>query len=81
MPYLEVVKDNESEEDKIQSVEVPNIVGMSITDAKKILKDMGLEINVNNDIEGLDKDNTIIKSQVPNLGVKVNQGSKIYVEY
>lgn len=81
LPYLEVVKDNETEEDKKEQVEVPNILEKSITEASKILKDVGLEISINNETEGLDKDNTIIKKQTPSQGIKVNKESKIYVEY
>lgn len=45
LPYLEVKKDNEEGEEK-QEVEVPNLVGMTLKDAKQALADLGLEIEV-----------------------------------
>lgn len=30
--------------------------------------------------EEIDKENTFIKEQIPNAGIMVNQGSKIYVK-
>ena len=48
---------------------------------KKILKDSSLEIVIENDSEELDKENTIIKEQIPKAGITVNSGSKVYVKY
>lgn len=45
LPYLEVKKDNEEGEEK-QEVEVPNLIGMSLKEAKQALTDLGLEIEV-----------------------------------
>jgi len=33
------------------------------------------------EIEGLDKKNTLVKSQTPNSKVIVNSGSNVYLEY
>ena len=97
LPYLEVQKNNEEETENIQEVEVPNLVGYKISEAKKIVKDIGLEITydelddsdseLTNEIETNEMKETenisdkIITSQVPIEGVKVNNGSKIIVEY
>ncbi|MBO5413077.1 MAG: PASTA domain-containing protein [Clostridia bacterium] len=80
LPYLEVVKDNETEEDKVLDVEVPNVEGLSISEAEKVLKDTGLLMNIE-ETEGLDKKNTIVKSQTPSSGIVVKSGSNVYLEY
>lgn len=81
MPYLEVSQGNEEEVEVPEKVKVPNIEGLSIKETEKILKEVGLEISINEDSEELDKENTMILVQVPKEGVVVNKGSKIYVEY
>ncbi len=60
---------------------MPNIQGMSIKDAEKAVKEIGLEISIENDTEELDKENTIIVEQTPKEGIVVNKGNKIYVKY
>lgn len=79
LPYLEVVKDGETEE-QVEKVEVPNIRGLSIKEAEKIIKENHLEIGIE-ETETLDKDSTIVTKQTPNAGIMVNSGSKIYLEY
>ena len=58
---------------------------MSIKEAEKILKDVGLELSVEGiteeNKETLDKENTIIKEQTPSEGIKINKGNKIFVNY
>ena len=78
LPYLDVKK-QESEEDNVEGVTVPNITGLSIKEAEKILKELGLEINL--DEEGVDKENIVIKDQTPKEGIKVKKGSKIIIKY
>ena len=79
LPYLEVVKDNEEEQVK-NDVQVPNIEGKSIKEAESILKESNLKLVINNEQEGIDKENTIIKEQTPKAGVKVKEEANIYVE-
>lgn len=79
LPYLEVSQGNQDEVEKIEEVEVPNIIGMNIKEGIKKLKEDGLEINIEN--EELDKENTIIMDQVPKAGIKVNKGNKVYIKY
>ncbi len=74
LPYLEVKKENES----LEEVTVPNITGLSIKEAQKILKELEVEINID---EEIDKENTLIKEQIPKEGVKINKGSKIIIKY
>ena len=80
LPYLEVVKDNEEAEQVKNDVQVPNIEGKSIKEAESILKESNLKLVINNEQEGIDKENTIIKEQTPKAGVKVKEEANIYVE-
>lgn len=77
LPYLELKKDK-IEEEIMEEVNVPNITGLSIKEAENMLKELGLEIQIN---EEIDKENTIIQEQIPQGGVKVNRESKIIIKY
>ena len=79
LPYLELKKDNEIEEDKVEEVEVPEIRNKTIKEAIAILKEQELEIE-NTFEEEIKKDETYIKEQFPKPGLKVRKGSKITVE-
>ncbi len=81
LPYLEVSQGNQEEVEQVEQVQVPNVEGMSIKEAEKIVKEVGLEISIQNDTEEIDKENTIVTSQSPREGVSVNKGSKIFVQY
>ena len=81
LPYLEVSQGNQDEVEQVEQVQVPNVEGLSIKEAEKITKEVGLEISIQNDSEELDRENTIIKEQYPREGVSVNKGSKIFVEF
>ena len=48
LPYLELNKDDEKEEDIRKQVEVPNVEGLTIKEATKILKDLNLNIQIEN---------------------------------
>ena len=56
-------------------IEMPDLTGMELLEAKKILKELGLEA----EIQG---DGNIVTYQLPKKGIKVNVGTKvtIYVE-
>lgn len=70
LPYLEVAK-NEEEETSIQ-VEMPELVGETVQNAKQILKELGLEY----EIDTVDT-NAVIINQIPKKGIKINQGTKV----
>lgn len=72
---------NEEEVEKVEQVQTPDIIGKTIQEAEKILKENGLKLNISNKTEEIDKGNTIIKNQIPKAGIIVNQGNNIYVEY
>ena len=75
LPYLEVIKDNIPEDEQTSEITVPNIVGMSVKDAEKSLKELNLELEVISNGE-TDKD-MIIQEQIPAEGIKINSGKKI----
>lgn len=81
LQYLEVSKDGQNEEEINLNVEVPNIQGKTIKEAEKNLKENKLKININNEQENMDKENIIIKEQIPKSGVKVKENSNIYIEW
>ena len=79
LPYLEVKKENE--EEIIEKVSMPNVIGISLKEAEKILKEIGLEISTYESKEKTDKENTIIIEQIPAEGISINKGSKVFVKY
>lgn len=88
LPYLEVNQGNQEEVEVIEEVTVPNLVGLSIKEAEKTVKELGLEISFENILnnteenkESLDKENITIKEQTPTEGIKINKGNKIFVKY
>lgn len=81
LPYLEVNKGNQDEIETVEQVTVPNIVGMSVKEAEKTVKELGLELSFENFSGEVDKENTNILSQTPTEGITVNKGSKIFINY
>ena len=79
LPYLELQKDNIVQEDEKKQVEVPNIEGMTISEAIKVLKEVGLELQIKNEPENYDKTQTIVKEQFPKKQISVYEGTKIIV--
>ncbi len=80
LPYLEVTQGNKEEIEEIEQVQTPDILGKTILEAEKILKASGLELNIENEIDELDKENITVKEQVPNAGITVNKGSKVTIK-
>ena len=68
LPYLDLKKDEEEKNEVVMQ----NVIGVTLKEAKKILKDFEIEIIG----ENLEKDSKIYK-QIPEEGVKVNLGSKV----
>lgn len=80
LPYLEIQEDNIKQEDIRKEVETPNLIGMTISEAKEKLKEMKLGIkyeNINED----DVSEKIITNQIPKDGIKVYENTNIIVEY
>lgn len=81
LPYLEIKKDNQDEEEKGE-VEVPNLIGLTRKEAKKTLEEEGLLIETKESLKTNldDEDDETIKSQLPKAGIKIKQGSTVYVD-
>lgn len=79
LPYLEVQQDNLLEEDIKKEVEVPNITGLTISEAKKELEKVGLNISYEKSEE--DVSEKIVTKQVPIGGIKTYEGTNVIIEY
>jgi len=74
LPYLEIQKQQNEEEIK-QIIEMPNVTGFNSTEAKKILEELGLEVEINGEV----MDGAIVTEQLPKKGIQVNSGSKVTI--
>ena len=70
LPYLEIKNSNESE---ISSISTPNVIGMTIKDAKEALE--GFEIQIENE-EPTNSESTVTK-QIPEAGVSLESGGTV----
>ena len=77
LPYMEVKKTEIEESPKI---ETPNIIGMTIKEARKILKEMDLELKIKDDLEGINESEVIITNQVPKEKISIEKNSYILCE-
>lgn len=73
LPYLNIEKENE---EQINEIKVPDLIGKSIKEAEKILKENNLEIQL--DENETDKEKIITK-QIPEKDVTIKEGSSIIV--
>ena len=81
LPYLEVSQGNQEEVETVEKIETPDILGKSLKEAEKILKENGLTLNLENqNLDEIDKENTIVNEQTPKAGIVVNKGSNVYVK-
>lgn len=71
LPYLEVKK---KEEEKLL-VEMPNVLDMSFNEAKKVLNELGLEVNRKGGTN-----NNLIKEQIPKEGIQLETGTKVILK-
>lgn len=81
LPYLEIQQGNEEEITKKEEIQMPDLLEKTLEEAKKILKQNGLEGVIQNEIEGLDYKLNIVKEQIPKAGITINKGNKVYIEY
>ena len=81
LPYLEVNKQVLEDDDEavVNQVQVPDIRGKTLEEAKQILEEKNLEMYLEN--EDVDMENTYVKNQIPSSGITVNEQSKVVVEY
>lgn len=69
----------DGEEEVINQIQVPDVMGKTLEEAKQILKENNLEMYLEN--EEVDMENTYVKNQIPSSGITVNEQSKVVVEY
>ena len=81
LPYLELNQDNKESLEEKKTVTVPDITYKTLKEAEKILKECNLKIEYNGDIKNDQKEEIIIKEQIPAYGINVNEESKIIVKY
>ena len=81
LPYLEVTQGNQDEIETKIEIETPDITGKNIKEAENFLKENGLEIKINNEYDGIDKENIVVSNQLPQAGIKTYSGSCVYVDY
>lgn len=72
---------NQEEVEQLEQVQTPDVVGKTIKEAESILRENGLNIEIENESEELDKDNTLVKEQTPKAGITINKESKISIKY
>ncbi|MBQ3145979.1 MAG: PASTA domain-containing protein [Clostridia bacterium] len=68
-------KNDVGADDSVRPVEMPDVTGMSLTEAKKILKELGLEV----EIEGEEKEEIVVTDQLPKKGIEVSTGTKVTI--
>ena len=77
LPYMEINQGNADEVEQVEQVVTPDIVGKSIADAEKLLKENGLELVLESEVEDTE---ALIKEQVPSAGIIVKKGSKVFAK-
>lgn len=81
MPYLEVNQGNKEEIENVEEIEAPDLVGKTLIEAQKVAKENEIDLVIEDEREDLDKENSIVKEQVPRPGIKIHKESKIYIKY
>ena len=73
-------EDKKNEEEQKEEVEMPEIRNKTIEEAKKILKEYDLELEISNESEDISEKEAIIKEQIPKPGIKIKKEAKVYVD-
>ena len=76
LPYLEINQGNPEEVELRNEITVPEVLGKTVSEARKILKEYKLEIHIE---EGIDEENTLVNNQIPQAGINVYEGSYVYI--
>lgn len=81
LPYLEVNQGNQEEVEEVEEIEAPDLLGKTLAEAQKIAKENEIELVIEDEIEEMEKENVMVKEQIPKAGIRIKKGSKIYVRY
>ena len=70
----------QEEKNAVETIEMPDVTGMAIKEAIKLLKENGFEVEV----QGIDENDDNINEknvteQLPKKGIKINSGSKVTI--
>lgn len=79
LPYLELKQDKETEE-VTEEIETPELRNKTVKEAKQILKELGLNLEINNAQEEIDDSEIYVKEQIPKPGVKITKERKVYID-
>ena len=71
LPYLEIQK-QQTEEDMTQNIQMPKVTDLNIKEAKKILQDLDLEVQISGEGE-------FVVDQLPKKGIQINRGTKVTI--
>lgn len=63
---------NNEEEKVVTQVEMPDVINMTIDEAKKTLKELGLEVEIDGEGER-------VTNQLPKKGIQINTGTKVII--
>lgn len=77
LPYMEINQGNADEVEQVEQVVAPDIVGKSVAEAEKLLKENGLELVLESEVEDTE---SLVKEQVPSAGIVVKKGSKVFAK-
>lgn len=77
LPYMEINQGNADEVEQVEQVVAPDIVGKSVAEAEKLLKENGLELVLESEVEDTE---ALVKEQVPSAGIVVKKGSKVFAK-
>lgn len=79
LPYLELQEDNNESKENVEEIVIPELRNKTVSEVKKEIKDLGLELQINNETEE-DISERVVVNQLPLPGIKINSGSKIYID-
>lgn len=72
MPYLEIQKNDVGADASVCPIEMPEVTGMELEEAKKVLEEVGLEVQISGEGE-------LVTEQLPKKGIQINAGTKVTV--
>ena len=63
-----------------EEVEMAEIRNKTVKEAREILKELGLELEINNLTEEINENETYVKEQIPKPGIKITKETKVYID-
>ena len=79
LPYLELKQDKETEEN-LEEIETPELRNKTVKEAKQIVKELGLNLEINNMQEEIDESEVYVREQIPKPGIKITKERKVYID-